>query len=1270
MSSERKFRLFRCAKEWLAGLASDAQALLVAAFLGVAGLAVPLPAQVPSQDIYNPAATWSAPTGVPQTPDSVPMCKDAGGQILIDFEGCGDRVDVGTAYSGCGVSFTPGALSIISGRDGGSGNFTNEPSHKTILFFLNGQAARMNVPTGFVGGFSFYYCSPDYNGYIDVYSGPDGTGIKLAHLVLPLTPRVGDADYYYDNWQRIGVQFSGIARSVDFGGTANKIGFDNITLGSSSPSTTQLANFVFSTFPNVTVGAAFQVVVKAVDQYGNVLATFNERANLALSPSGILNLRSLQFAAGTATANLICATPTLGQGETAVVGSGVRLTATSGSVAGNSNLFQVLSTSTAKGEVVLSVRLGQLSGTLTAKCDSGTANHQEVGWSASGPVTMTARFKNLASGPHTFQATLHTSSQDFNSELITMLVVPGKVLSNAVSLTGKRAVILIPGIMGSTSSEGSFLPFLAWPAPLARTDLTTYKFWTKTGFDELEAALSPSFTVRRAPWDWRVPVEQASDRYLLPLIDELKAAGYSKVDIIAHSMGGLMTRAYLQKYWYTRKDVDRFIMLGTPNAGSANPYWMWFGGEPETIDHITGSLLQPDTYDDVTKDEIQANPDYRDRFSSYHWWSNWPISNGETADFYHMYLPTVKELLGGGLGGGNTWDLLYVGGVAYAEASYNETLARLNSVLNMSSTANCYGPMDDTGNTVKTKLYLSNDQYLPNIPGTPNNQPSTIVGIPVSTICTTLYPKGPPASQNLPDMVRDLGDGTVPALQAALPWANAQGTATHTGKLTNFQEPTSNFLIDVVAGPYGPHIGLMLNNKIIEAIKGDLSKGRTDVVFPASGPAARVISATQASTGLTGALDVLGQALPCLSNAAGTQTGWTSVGTVGNLAGVDVHFGQASSSFKLAGPADGGYTLSLTGIAEETVTLRAQALNGDATPLRSLVHVLKHSGTYILPMQFSASATPSLTFAPVVQPVANLTAVSNASSMTRLTWTCTDSPVGFKVYARNLSENTYNLLASPVAVARSTDLSVAWSDQSKRYIVLALSSTGVESPFLGEVGHLDQFVAIPTADKTTGRTPLQVSFNSSACLGTPATYAWDFGDQGTSSAANPVHTYTQTGTYRATLTIANITGTVDSRALTITAVPPVMVNVAAATMGCFSGETVVMTATVANATTTTAVTWSTSAGTIDPTGRFTAPGTPGAVTVTATSVEDTTKNASVTITVRSADFDGNSATYPKLLALANAIGSTAAADLAKYDFNGDGVIDDADLAKLFQKMGW
>ena len=100
------------------------------------------------------------------------------------------------------------------------------------------------------------------------------------------------------------------------------------------------------------------------------------------------------------------------------------------------------------------------------------------------------------------------------------------------------------------------------------------------------------------------------------------------------------------------------------------------------------------------------------------------------------------------------------------------------------------------------------------------------------------------------------------------------------------------------------------------------------------------------------------------------------------------------------------------------------------------------------------------------------------------------------------------------------------------------------------------------------------------------------------------------------------------------------------------------------------VTWTASAGTIDAQGRFTAPGVAQTVTITATSVQVPALMAQVQVKISGAGFDGNSKTSPQLLDLANAIGSTAQADLDKYDLNGDGRIDDEDLRILFKGMGW
>lgn len=169
--------------------------------------------------------------------------------VVMDFEGLEDLETVEEFYDGglggngsgpgpdFGVIFSPNAQAIIDSDAGGSGNFGGEPSPDTILFFLTGTAATMNVPDGFTDGFSFFYSAINEPGEIVVYDGLDGTGNVLATLQLPLTPNLGDPDPTgnFSPLEPIGVSFSGTARSVDFGGTIDQIGFDDITLGSETP---------------------------------------------------------------------------------------------------------------------------------------------------------------------------------------------------------------------------------------------------------------------------------------------------------------------------------------------------------------------------------------------------------------------------------------------------------------------------------------------------------------------------------------------------------------------------------------------------------------------------------------------------------------------------------------------------------------------------------------------------------------------------------------------------------------------------------------------------------------------------------------------------------------------------------------------------------------------------------------------------------------------------------------------------------------------------
>ena len=165
----------------------------------------------------------------------------------LTFEGLKDMEVIQGYYNGglggsgsgpgpsYGITFSSDSLAIIQQAAGGSGNFEKNPSGITIAFFLTGAGDIMNVPGGFDTGFSFFYSAAVYPGSVTVYDGLNGTGNVLATLNLPVTPQLPGSTYTYSNWQPVGVNFAGIAKSVNFSGTANYIGFDDITLGSANP---------------------------------------------------------------------------------------------------------------------------------------------------------------------------------------------------------------------------------------------------------------------------------------------------------------------------------------------------------------------------------------------------------------------------------------------------------------------------------------------------------------------------------------------------------------------------------------------------------------------------------------------------------------------------------------------------------------------------------------------------------------------------------------------------------------------------------------------------------------------------------------------------------------------------------------------------------------------------------------------------------------------------------------------------------------------------
>jgi len=169
--------------------------------------------------------------------------------ILLDFEGLlnGEPIlnfyDGGLGGFGSGpgpdynVQFGPQSLVSTDSDAGGGGNIANEPSPDNVAFFLQGPGVIMNMLPGFMHGLSFHYAAAFYGGSVSVWSGLDGTGTLLASLNLAVTGTScgGDPTGQFNCWQQIGVNFAGVARSVNFSGATDQIAFDNVRLETPTP---------------------------------------------------------------------------------------------------------------------------------------------------------------------------------------------------------------------------------------------------------------------------------------------------------------------------------------------------------------------------------------------------------------------------------------------------------------------------------------------------------------------------------------------------------------------------------------------------------------------------------------------------------------------------------------------------------------------------------------------------------------------------------------------------------------------------------------------------------------------------------------------------------------------------------------------------------------------------------------------------------------------------------------------------------------------------
>lgn len=179
----------------------------------------------------------------------------------------------------------------------------------------------------------------------------------------------------------------------------------------------------------------------------------------------------------------------------------------------------------------------------------------------------------LASGERRQELTAYFGASEYRA----LAVLARRALRAPPAEAGLR-VLLVPGIMGSQLGLPRRPPLpndIVWldpidiqlgrlatlrlpgPAPIVPLGVVLFSYL------RLKLYLrAHGFAAEFHDYDWRLPVTQLGAR----LVERVRASGAARVAIVAHSMGGLITRAALALA--SLGNVERLVFLGTPHRGS------------------------------------------------------------------------------------------------------------------------------------------------------------------------------------------------------------------------------------------------------------------------------------------------------------------------------------------------------------------------------------------------------------------------------------------------------------------------------------------------------------------------------------------------------------------------------------------------------------------------------------------------------------------------------------------------------------------------------
>jgi hypothetical protein len=441
-------------------------------------------------------------------------------------------------------------------------------------------------------------------------------------------------------------------------------------LDPSSIPNTEVSFFEFSNIPNVPTSLPFEITLTARMANVDINTSFNSCVDIEAN-----------FSTLTIDPNEICLTNGTGIALVKIFGPGALDTVL---IAQQLNVFGLSNTFIIENPVIVPTKLAvdvtfdgwlprfAFSGTVYLETPEGLVREQSL------PVDGLFNFDSLIPGMYKLWAIdeegIWRSPPLHELQITAEEGIPKtQVESINVFKVGRPPVLVLPGIMGSTTKgfgkydDFSVTPHL--PAKIAAAKslriLNVLPYIIIAGFDSLDRELTEAgYNVITVPWDWRASLDvtertNAVDEYLTPALARAKdpngdgIVDFPKVDVVAHSMGGLVVRSYIQSNFYAN-DIRRFAMVGTPNQGSANTYPMIQGGEPQRADNLENKCSvktfysNPDCFysratDTLYKSMNDGESPFKQKFLKGSDYSK-VLSREGLVNFYREHVPTGRQL--------------------------------------------------------------------------------------------------------------------------------------------------------------------------------------------------------------------------------------------------------------------------------------------------------------------------------------------------------------------------------------------------------------------------------------------------------------------------------------------------------------------------------------------------------------------------------------------------------------------------------------------------